>query len=346
MIHLKRLFLVLLICAIAAIETFGSGQNRAGTSAAPELRIPVGGRYLAMGGSAVASAIGLEAVYWNPAGVDLSPNSADAIFSYRQYFADMSMSYFGVSGRLGELGTLALSFRNLSVGNINVTTMDQPDGTGEVINPSYFVLGLTYSKQLSDRVTIGATANLINESWARVGATGFSFDAGVEYKDLFNVPDFAVGIVVKNLGGTMTYSGNGLWVQATDQTAARGTSFYEIGAQSSELPSEISLGLSYSRNINEDNKLNFAGAFVNNNYTFDDYKVGLEYSYRDMVFLRGGYLFSPQSDAQTPNIWQNFTAGIGLNIKQVGGVDISFDYAYIPVKYFTANNSFTIKLGL
>lgn len=331
--------------AFAAIETFGGGQNRAGTSAAPELKIPIGSRYLAMGGSPVASVVGLESIYWNPAGVDLGSNSTEAIFSYRQYIADMSMSYFAVSGRLGELGSLALSFRDLSVGNINVTTMDQPDGTGEVFSPTYFVLGLTYSKQLSDRVSIGTNFNLINESWARVSAVGFSVDIGVEYKNLFDVPDFSVGVVVKNLGGTMKYSGNGLWVQANDPNAARGITFYEVGAQSSDLPSEIALGLSYSKSIDEDSKLSFSGAFVNSNYSFDDYKAGLEYSFKDIIYLRGGYLFSPQSDSQTPNIWQNFSAGLGLNLKQVSGIDVSFDYAYVPVKYFSANNSFTIRVG-
>ncbi len=345
MIHLKRLLFILLICGFAAVDTYGGGQNRAGTSAAPELRIPVGGRYLAMGGSAVASAIGLEAIYWNPAGVDLSPNDADAIFSYRSYIADMNMSYVAISGKLGSFGSLALSFRDLNIGNINVTTMDQPDGTGEVMNPTYFVLGLTYSKQLSDRVSIGANLNLINESWSRVSAVGFGVDFGVEYRDLLDVPDFSVGIVVKNLGGSMSYSGNGLWVNAEDPSSSRGPTYYQVGAQAFDLPSEFSIGLSYSRNLNEDNKLSFAGAFVNNNYTYDDYKVGLEYSFRDILYVRGGYLYSPQSNGDTPNIYQNFTAGFGVNFASFSGLDLSLDYAYVPVKYFDANHAVTVRVG-
>ena len=142
MIQIKGLLFFLLIFACAAVETFGGGQNRAGTNAAPELNIPVGSRYLAMGGANVASVTGLEAIYWNPAGVDISETSANALFSYRSYFADMSMSYVAVAGRLGSIGTLGLSFRTLNIGTINVTTLNQPDGTGEVINPSYFILGL------------------------------------------------------------------------------------------------------------------------------------------------------------------------------------------------------------
>ena len=152
-----------------------------------------------MSGAALANVSGLEAIYWNPAGVDLSTTDANAMFSYRQYIADMSMNFAAVSGRLGDLGTIGLSFRSLNIGDIPVTTMDQPDGTGQIISPSYFILGLTYAKALTDRISIGANFNVINESIDRVNATGFSFDFGVEYHNLFDVKGFGVGVVVKNL---------------------------------------------------------------------------------------------------------------------------------------------------
>jgi len=345
MILLKRILLVIVIFALAAGEVFSQGgQDRAGTSAAPELRIPVGGQYLAMNGAAVAIASGLEAIYWNPAGVYHTNTDASALFSYRSYIADMSMSFAAVSGNFGEFGTLGISFRDLSIGDINVTTMDQPDGTGEIISPTYFVLGLTYSKLLSDRVSIGANINLINESWANVSATGFSVDAGVQYRDLF-VSGLAIGVVVKNLGGAMQYDGSGLIVQATDPNSERGQTFYKVTAASFELPSEIALGVSYTRALNEENYLSISGAFVNNNYAFDDYKVGLEYSYKNIAFLRGGYLFSPQATDERMNIWEDFTLGVGLNLKEFSTLDISVDYAYIPVQFFDANNTFSIRVN-
>src|SRR5690554_5110415 len=345
MILLKRILLVIVIFALAAGEVFSQGgQDRAGTSAAPELRIPVGGQYLAMNGAAVAIASGLEAIYWNPAGVYHTNTDASALFSYRSYIADMSMSFAAVSGNFGEFGTLGISFRDLSIGDINVTTMDQPDGTGEIISTTYFVLGLTYSKLLSDRVSIGANINLINESWANVSATGFSVDAGVQYRDLF-VSGLAIGVVVKNLGGAMQYDGSGLIVQATDPNSERGQTFYKVTAASFELPSEIALGVSYTRALNEENYLSISGAFVNNNYAFDDYKVGLEYSYKNIAFLRGGYLFSPQATDERMNIWEDSTLGVGLNLKEFSTLDISVDYAYIPVQFFDANNTFSIRVN-
>ncbi len=345
MYHLKRLLLILLILGFSASEIFGSGQNRAGTAGAPELRIPVGARYLAMSGSAISNVQGLEAIYWNPAGVDLSTTDANAMFSYRQYIADMSMNYAAVSGRLGELGSLGLSFRSLNIGDIPVTTMDQPDGTGQIISPSYFILGLTYSKKLTDRISIGANFNLINESIDRVNATGFSFDFGVEYNNLFDVQGFAVGVVVKNLGPTMTFSGNGTYIQANDQSAQRGPTFYQFSASSADLPSEIGIGLSYKKQFDEQNAVIVAGTFQNNNYTYDDYKIGLEYNFKELLYVRGGYLYTPQSSDASPNVWQNYTLGLGINTKSFSSLNLAVDYAYVPAKYFDANNVFSLSFG-
>jgi len=345
MSHLKRVIFLILILCFSLSETFGGGQNRAGTSGAPELRIPVGGRYLAMVGSPIASVSGLEAIYWNPAGVDFSPNSANALFSYRSYIADMNMNFAAVSGRLGEFGSVGLSFRSLNIGEINVTTLDQPDGTGQIINPSYFILGLTYSKKLTDRVSIGGNFNLISETIDKVAATGFSFDFGVQYKNLFDLNGFDLGVVVKNLGSPMKYDGNGLYVEGESTSGDRGPTFMKIDAASSELPSEIVMGLSYERKLDADNSISLSTSFQNNNYTYDDYKVGLEYSFKNILYVRGGYLYSPQATEDTPNIFQNYAFGFGVNFNEFSNLDLSVDYAYVPVKYFDANHVFSISIG-
>ncbi|GMU95396.1 PorV/PorQ family protein [Ignavibacterium album] len=342
---LKKILLVVTIACLAVTEIFAGGQNRAGTAGAPELRIPIGARYLSLVGAPIATANGLEAIYWNPAGVDITPNSANALFSYRSYIADMSMNFAAVSGRLGEIGSVAISFRSLNIGDIQVTTMDQPDGTGQIISPNYFVLSLNYSKQLTDRVAVGVGFNLINETIDRVSASGLSFDIGVQYRNLLDVNGLALGVVVKNLGPQIKFDGNGLFVNANDPNSQRGPTFLKVDAQAADLPSEIALGVSYLRQIDDENSLQISGAFQNNNYSYDDYKVGLEYSYKNLLFIRGGYLFSPQSTDITPNIFQNYSLGAGLNLREFSGLDLSVDYAYVPVKYFDANHVFALSFG-
>lgn len=343
---LYKILITLFALTLIVNESFAGGQNRAGTYGAPELRIPVGARYLGMAGAPVAVVSGLESIYWNPAGVDVTDYSANAMFSTRSYIADMSMNFAAVSGRFGEVGSFALSFRALNIGDIPVTTMDQPDGTGQIINPNYFILSLNYSKQLTDRVSVGAGINLINESIDRVSATGLSFDFGVQYRNLFEVPGLAIGVVVKNLGPEIKFDGNGLFVTANDPNASRGPTFLKVESQSSDLPSEMSIGVSYAYQLTSENSLQFSSTFQNNNYTYDNYSFGLEYSFKNMFYLRGGYLFSPQADDKTPNIFANYTLGAGVNLKQLSGLDVHVDYAFVPVKIFDeSNHVFAISLG-
>jgi len=323
----------------------GSGPDKAGSSAAPELRIPVGARYLAMGGSQIAAVTGLEAMFWNPAGVDFSENSANAMFSYRKYIADMNIDYFAVSGSFGNLGSIGFSYRYFDIGDINVTTMDQPDGTGQILSPNYFVAGLTYSNRLTDRIGIGVNFNLISERFGRVSSTGFSIDAGVQYRDLLDVTGLSLGVVVKNLGGSIKYDGNATFVQADQTGTSRGPTWYKIDATSDPLPSEMALGLSYKREIDELNNLTVSASYTNNNYTFDDYKIGLEYSYDNVLYIRGGYLFSPQTTDDNPNIFGKYSLGAGLNFQKFTDLNLSLDYAYVPVKFFDTNHVFTLSMG-
>lgn len=345
MFQIKRIVFILLILSFSVFETFGGGQNRAGTAGAPELRIPVGARYLSMVGAPIAITSGLEAIYYNPAGVDLTSNSASALFSYRSYIADMNMNYIAVSGKLGDIGSLGLSFRSLNIGDINVTTMDEPDGTGAIFSPGYFVIGLTYSKQLTDRVSVGANLNFVNENIDRVSANTFCFDIGVQYQNVLDVHGLAIGVVVKNLGPQITYDGNALYVNADDPTSDRGPDYYKIEAASAELPSEISIGLSYETKIDDKNGLSTSFAFTNNNYAYDEYKFGAEYKFDNLLYVRAGYNWTPQATEDVPYIFQNYALGLGLNFKQFTDLDLALDYAYVPVKYFDANHVFSISLG-
>lgn len=340
----KRVAALILALALASEIAFAGGQNRAGTSAAPELLIPLGARYLAMGGSAGAIATGVEAIYWNPAGLDRVERSASAMFSHRTYIADMSVNYFAVSGKFG-IGSLALSLRSFSVGDIPVTTETAPDGTGEIFSPTFFVAGLSYSKQLSDRTSVGVTANVINENFARVGGTSIAFDVGVQYRSLLGVEGLAIGVAVKNVGPPMRYGGSGLLVQGSALGSDREITVYRVEAASFELPSTIEIGLAYRFSVGESNQVHVTSAFQNNNFAYDEYRFGVEYSFDNTLYVRGGYLRAAGAAENMPNIFQNFTVGAGVNLTNVGGVGLAFDYAFVPVKFFSNNHVVALKLG-
>ncbi len=57
-----------------------------------------------------------------------------------------------------------------------------PDGTGSTYSPSFLMVGLTYSKVITDRISVGTNAKLISEKIQNTSANGFAIDVGVQYK--------------------------------------------------------------------------------------------------------------------------------------------------------------------
>ena len=346
---MKRGLLVTSLIALTFTASSVFAQDKTGTSAAPELLIPVGAKYEGMAGSANAFVTGVDAIFWNPAGLDMESGAGGALFSYRQYIANIGVSYLAIGGNLG-FGSLALSLRSFNIGTIDVTTMDFPDGTGEQISPTFFIGGLTYSKRLTDRVSIGGTINLINESFGSVSATGIGFDAGVQYQNLIGINGLAVGVAVKNIGTTMQYGGSGLWVQADIPSANVGLSYYKLQAASFQLPSVIDIGLGYKKPFDENNELVVTANFENNNFAIDEYRVGAQYTFMNTIAVRAGYLFSQTGGAFSSNggnvsIFENWTFGAGVDLSKLTGLGISFNYAYVPVRYFTSNNLFDLRIA-
>ncbi len=346
---MKRGLLVTSLIALTFTVSSVFAQDKSGTSAAPELLIPVGAKYEGMAGSANAFVTGVDAIFWNPAGLDMESGTGGALFSYRQYIANIGVSYLAIGGNLG-FGSLALSLRSFNMGTIDVTTMDFPDGTGEQISPTFFIGGLTYSKRLTDRVSIGATINLINESFGSVSATGIGFDAGVQYQDLIGISGLAVGVSVKNIGTTMQYGGSGLWVQADIPSANVGLTYYKLQAASFQLPSVIDIGLGYKKAFDDNNALEVTATFENNNFAIDEYRAGAQYTFMNTISVRAGYLFSQTggafaSSGGNVSIFENWTFGAGVDLSKLTGLGLTFNYAYVPVRYFTSNNLFDLRIA-
>ena len=345
-----RILVIMAIFLIGVDSAFAGGGSRTGTGGATELLIPVGTRGIALGGSDVAIGTGLNALFWNPAGVAMMDNSVSATFSHMNYIADIGVEYGAVAVNFGEFGVVSLDVKSLNVGSIMVTTDLQPDGTGQTFTPEFLTAGATYSKLLTDRIAIGVTFNYISESIDQVSSSGFGVNAGIQYKDLGDVKGLNFGIVVKNIGPQMSFSGPGLLVtaQPTGSTPTpslafdRAPSFYSIDAAAFDLPSQFDIGFGYTPVINDMNSLKISALFENNNYQGDLYNFGAEYGYNNLFFLRAGYSMSPKS--QDPNYIYGFTAGAGVNYN-LGGIDLKIDYAYRSTKYFTGNNIFSISLG-
>jgi hypothetical protein len=340
--HIYKILILAISLVIMADVVLASGGNRTGTGGATQLQIPVGARSIAMGSSTIASAQGLEALYWNPAGIAITDRNVELVFSHMNYIADIGVEYGAVSARIEGIGVFAFNVKALSVGDIAITTTQDPDGTGSTFNPQMLTTGLSYSRALTDNIAVGLTGTFITETLGEVSASGFAFDIGVLYNNLADISGLGFGIAIKNLGPQMQYDGSGMLYQAEVDQFNRPAGLTKIDSAPFELPSQFEIGLSYMPSIDESNAVLFTGSFQNQNFSADEYKLGAEYSYNKMFFVRGGYSFA--SNLEGSEYIYGMTAGIGVNYNS-GDIDLLFDYAYRDVEYFESNHVFSIAVG-
>jgi hypothetical protein len=128
----------------------------------------------------------------------------------------------GLAFRLGESSsTLGLNVMQVGYGKIEITTTDLPEGGAGVFSPNFLNIGLSYAKEFSNSIYGGITVKLISETVSNVSSTGFAFDAGINYvtgpRD-----NVKFGISLRNVGGKMTFKGDGLDVQGTIQNSNNG----------------------------------------------------------------------------------------------------------------------------
>lgn len=336
------IFLTLLIGSQDGLTS----DRKLGAAGAVELLIPMGARSIGMGGSNIANVYGTEAMYWNPAGLALL-SGLEASFSYMTYFADMNISYFTAGSNVGNLGVIGLSLQTFNIGDIFVTTIENPGGTGEVLRPNFLTLNASFSRHFTDRINFGMNAKMISERIGNMSASAIAFDFGLQYRSPFGV-DF--GVVMRNIGTHLKYKGTGIefdsdipW--ANPNATTRKT---KLDMATHELPASLNMGVAYRYQISEMHGINVSGIYSNNSFCTDQINAGLEYDFKDMFFLRAGYNHALYPET-TPNgiaeYQYGLTLGFGLHFS-VGGKTIMVDYAYRDMDLFSANQYFSFGFAL
>ncbi len=323
------LFVLLALCIGTA---YAGNESKIGTAGAQELLMPTDARGAALGSSAISNTFGVSALYWNPAGAAVLDRT-EAIFTHIPWIADIDIEYAAVATPIEDFGTIGLSLKVVSLGDMDETTVDFPEGTGRSFSPSYAVLGATFSKALTANINFGFSGHVIREDIFEVSATGYSIDFGFTYKPRWE--GMSLGIVMKNFGPDLKFSGRGferVYVEAGDRPVGSNNASFE-------LPTSVNIGLSYNFYNKDKHSITTMGNFRANNHTTDYWQGGAEYSFDDWLFLRGGYGYSEQQDYIFGT-----TLGAGIT-RQLGGLLVTFDYTWWDTKVFDNNQFFTFKIG-
>jgi hypothetical protein len=340
--QLKTIAVTLLLATALLQPALKAQERRVGASSGNQVLIPVGGVGMGMAGAATATLTGVEAMYWNPGAVAYS-RKGELMFSSMNYLADIKISYVAATANLGNAGTVGFAIKSLNFGDILRTTDEDPDGLrGEQWSPNYITASLTYAKAFTDRIAVGATAKLISETILSSSATGLALDFGVQYTTPF---DLKIAVILKNLGNQMRYAGPDLERQIARFPGEGPQNLLrtEIIASAGELPSSFEIGAAYDFKLDPRNVVTLAGNFRNNNFSEDEYQLGAQYAFQDLLFLRGGMNFDISDHRE--NVFTNsFALGVGINYR-LGGVGIMLDYAYRSAQFFSGNQVFAVRLG-
>lgn len=338
----KKFSFIVIACVLLLVGTMATAGTvkQIGTTGASELLIPVGVRSAALSGANVAGALGVDAIYVNPAGASMIKGNAEAALTYQNYLADINITYVSALTNLGAIGNLGLSIKTLNFGDIPQTTWDAPEGTGTVFSPSYLTLGFTYGRRFTDRIFFGANVNVVSEKIMSTSATGVGLDLGLQYVN--DATGLRLGVALVNFGTGMKYSGSDLEyrTQLPNTEAGATPGSFQMVASSAQLPTQLKMGVTYDWDFNQDNMLSISGAFYNNNAFNNQYILGLEYAFREMVFLRGsysvGYLESDE-ESKFVGMGQDYLYGPAFGagfMLGTGGLDLKIDYTYRVTDFF------------
>lgn len=318
------------------------------------LNIGVGGRALAMGGANVASVSDVYSGYWNPAGLMNIESDFDVGLMHAEYFAGIfKYDYAGIAMPLKDsLRTLAVNFVRFGTDNIPYT-LDyvQPDGSFDESKLSSFSAGdyaLTFSyaqkvKLLKDSnwtTHIGANAKILYRNvGSMANAWGFGIDAGIQMK----YKSWILGLMLRDI--TTTYTAWSFNLTEKEKQVFRATG-NEIPVKSYEVMMprfNVGIGRTFLKPENDFQvlaELGFdittdgrrANIISGNNISLDP-KLGIEASYKNTLFLRGGlgnfYQVGNNSDTLNISKYTVFQPSIGAGFKVK---NLTVDYAFTSLQ--------------
>lgn len=339
-IIIYSIMMTFVFISISFAQELETNVSKRGTSAATFLKISQGARASAMGSAFVAVADDPSAIYWNCAGLSrLEKNGV--VFDHTQWIADISYLFMGTSVRLGDYGSLGVSLISSSYGDMKVTTIDEPNGTGEVFSASDLAVSLTYALNLTDNFSIGFNPKVVYQGIWKMSSYAMAIDMGVLYNTPFK--GVTLGMSITNFGQKMQLSGKSnlvLYDQDAGSTGNNDKIPASLNTDNWDLPLGFKVGISYTPVISEDHKLVLALDASHPNDNYESVNLGAEYAFYQTFFIRGGYksLFLDNSE-------ESFTLGAGIKQNLMGNINAYLDYAYADFGRLSSIHKFSFGIN-
>ena len=299
--------------------------------------------------SAIGSAMTAElsgsstSMFYNPAGMGFMSGRMHAAATNMSFIADIGYTQASIAFRpsLGSnFGVVGVSLVSVDYGQfISTIRADNENGFVETgtYSPTAMAVGLGYARSFGDRFSAGANIKLVFQDLGAGFATSQNFDTGVvetteDYDAQAVAFDFGIvyatgfeslviGMSARNFAGEQTYVRERFELPLTFQI---GMSMNIVDLMAID-PDMHSIQL----HVDAQRPRDFA----------EHLRFGVEYTFMDIVSLRGGFEQLGVSEEQ------GFSAGAGLRYG-FGNFRVGADYAYTDFGVFGAVNRIGLQIGL
>jgi len=315
-------------------------QQKAGRNGAAFLEIGVGAREAALGSAASTIRNSSNQIFWNPAGTALAPDqTVSASFSYASWIADLNYSAASVGYNLGNAGTVTVGAQMFGISDIAANRENgysdpilqdlvTDTGTSDTFDYQDLAVSVGFSRYFFDRLALGATAKVVNQTIDDESASAVAFDFGSVYD--IGAYNWQIGARLSNLGSSLTYYNIDNPLPATFTI---GTSIYPVNTEQTRVMLAVD-----ATKPQDSQQLLYGGA---------------EVSFYDLLFLRGGYKFNysgVEDDATLtrPAVQtsiEGFSLGGGIQY-DMSGNQIGVDYAFTQMDLLDNVHRFSLRVGL
>jgi hypothetical protein len=207
---------------------------------------------------------------------------------------------------------------------MNRTDVYNPAGNGGTFGVEDWAVGLSYSRSLTERFALGGTIKLVHEKLVDYDHNGLAFDLGGFYKTGFR--NITIGFSILNFGDDFVYEVDEDADGQTDEDKldyidndGDGLLDEDVEQAGVPLPIAFRFGVSMPLLQTEENSLQVAAEVVHPNDNKENYNLGAEYWYNNLVAVRGGY---------NVNLDQGgLFAGLGFKV-EVSKIAVRLDYAF------------------
>ena len=268
-----------------------------------------GVRAQAMGGAFVSVVSDPAAAYWNPASLGYLSGS-HANIGYTSLYQEIDRFNLDFTYGFGEKNNFWLDNASIGINIFREGVSDIPHtianelGGGSIIGhyeDTKTVLNISYAKVFRERFIIGFNLKEFIHEHYKYRANGFGVDVG----SIFILrPEWTIGVTVRNL-----IQPEMKWNTDSDHSDIVNT--------------DIICGMSYKLDLYKRDKLLLSFDYLLNDNQFN---VGLEYSFMDLLAFRAGY-----------NELNKMTYGVGIDV-----YGLKLNYVYYNHEEMGAVQSITL----